>query len=70
MHPDSQWKRQLALFAAAVSLFVGLGVLLILFFTSRDRAQTPAPQPSPHPTESPGLSTRSAQPFTSAWATF
>lgn len=70
MSSDASWKRQLALFAAAVSLFVGLGVVLILFFTSRDRAPKPPPTPSPHPADSSVLSTRSAQPFTSAWATF
>jgi hypothetical protein len=69
MSPEVHWKRQLALFAAAVSIFTGLGVLLILFFTSRDHAPKSVPPPTPHPTAL-GLSTRSAQPFTSARATF
>ncbi len=45
MSADTQWKRQLALFAAGASTLVGLGVLLILIFTARN----PPPQSPPKP---------------------
>jgi hypothetical protein len=42
------WKRQVAVFGGAVSALVGIGILLVVFFTSRDAAHkhpTPAPAP-------------------------
>jgi len=46
MSSDTQWKRQLALFAAGASTLVGLSVFLILFFTARNSPPQPPPKPS------------------------
>jgi len=43
---DGNWRRQAALFAAAASSAVGLGILVILIFAWRDTHSTkPAPEP-------------------------
>ena len=38
---NSSWKRQAAIFGAAVSALVGLGILIVVFFAAREHSPPP-----------------------------